>query len=179
MKKILLMFVLEKDKRFVKIPPGVDTKIIGQRAKYLSNSKDDLAGYDHVILFGSCGLLDDRLRSCYLYMPMIGHWYDGLPCVELISAFTSDHVVKSSDEKYRLFSEGDSIVDMEDGMIEVLCDFGDIPLSVIRFPLDYCDRPLKRLRGYRGLYRIYQQYMMQRKFSRVLPLLIDKINQEL
>lgn len=177
MKKILLMFVLEKDKRFVKIPAGVDVKIIGQRAKYLS--KDDLAGYDHAVLFGSCGLLDDRLRSCYLYMPMIGHWYDGLPFVELVfSVFTSDHVVKSSDEKYRLFSEADSIVDMEDGIVNVLCDFGHIHLSVIRFPLDYCDRPLKRMRGYRGLYRIYQQYRMQRKFSRVLPVLIDKINQE-
>lgn len=132
MKKIVLLFVLEKDKRFVKIPAGVDVKIIGQRAQYL-HAMDlvmDLDGYDHAILFGSCGLLDDRLSHNYLYMPMMGHWYDGLPCVELVfSVFTSDYVVKSSYEKYRLFSEGYSIVDMEDGMINVLCDFGDCVVS--------------------------------------------------
>lgn len=132
---------------------------------------------EQVIVFGSCGLLQHHHRKDVLYQPRILYNFVSGDTITTHKLSIDAWDVPVGIETPRLVKDkaavdtvldkmyGD-LVDMESYTVGMVCLDTDKPFSAIRYAIDYCDRPLKPYWGYRGLYRYYQHWRMQRTFAR-------------
>jgi hypothetical protein len=180
---ILLLVPLEIEQYFLSVPNNVTVQIIGSEARNISIPNN----VKHIILFGSCGILQHHHKKEALFMPQ--HCTDfstnkrykltTLPCDNnnlwtVWESITTNFLVKSDSTMDIVLTKGYyDFVDMEGSIV---CEkAGNIPVTIVRYGIDYCNKPLKSKPIQRLLYRYYQHYRMQKLFSRILPCLISNI----
>jgi len=149
------------------------TRFKGQWRRFESRVVMHLDKADKVVLFGSCGRLDSNLRDFgELIIP--GAWMRDGHTLNWITVkghtghgITTDHSVKTKEERERLFRCGFYCVDMESYHVAKLCQELDVPFVSVRYMIDRCDRKAMPP-GINHFWRKYQHKRMQLKFNQWL-----------
>jgi len=187
---ILFIIPIEIEGRYIHIDDiGIKRIISGCGKKSLNIEKELLeykAAIDIVIVFGCCGLIKRDMPLGKLYIPQ--KWsYQGetieimrsvlenMPYSQIImNGVTVDEAVHTTAKRDRLHREGFQIVDQESFHLVKLCQKYNVPVCVIRYGIDYCDRKMIPIPGVNHFYHKWNHWSMQKKMSKILKSLSDK-----
>ncbi len=157
---ILVVYANQDEGKHIRHRPLVR---VGQGAKnfYFVNLRD----YDRVILFGSCGaLIPVSLNDFIVEENPADVFRSKFVCV--------DHPIhtKKVADQIRCERPHAIAVEMESWPVLLKCLDQNIPLTIVKYPIDFCDQKAMP-RGINHFWRKYQMWRMQRKFDEYMKAL--------
>ena len=138
-------------------------------------------GLQFVLLFGSAGLTNWKLSHRALYMPE-KYWYlldykwhrvtnllmaRFKPYVKTLSEGVTNSYQSTHQKKMRIQYENFNIIDMESAFVIRTCNQYQIPIIVIRYVSDRCDKKLMPV-GINHFHRKWHAKRMQSKMNAIL-----------
>lgn len=185
---IKLITPTQLEAKHLKQISGVEYHIcgIGEQAKRIESILEQtIYNIDLVILFGCCGLIHYNMKLGKLYVPR--YWYfigDGLkiecdylenyPDIRWVQrGVTVLKPIHDSSQRQQLLDY--QIVDQESFYIVDICRKYDLPIIVIRYGEDYCDRKMIPIPGVNHLYHKWNHRSCQKKMNKLLRGLTNKM----
>jgi len=184
---ILLLTPTRIESRHLIFPYSVDHIIcgIGENAKNIESLLKTKTEIDLVILFGCCGLIRYDMPLGKLYVAKNWYYYGEYEKIDNDTIFsikdlvwidrgiTVDYSIHQPERRRKILDY--QIVDQESFHIVRLCHEYGLPVCVIRYGEDYCDRKMIPVPGINHFYHYWNHWNMQRKMSNVLKLINDKL----
>lgn len=134
--------------------------------------KDEISQCDGVILFGTCGVIQDvpidrLIAPVYweIFGPKRVGCNLGIDCWRVLVGFTSSFSIhKKKQVEYIANKYCAKIVDMESYWVGLDCQRRKIPFVSVRYVIDRCHKKIKPF-GINYFWRIFQHKRMQQKME--------------
>jgi hypothetical protein len=154
----LVLYAVPAEARWLRYEPKF---CIGVKGNLMTEDTLLLREPSRVILFGSCGLL-------YRNLSLDEFVVDRIPFLKFAGAQRPIRT-KELAELYRDLEPVAGAVEMEITRVWSICKALKVPLFVVKYPIDRCDKKAMPI-GLNHFWRIFQHWRMQRRFDQFMKI---------